>query len=326
MRADGSSSIGMGHVVRSLVLARELMDLGAEVEVWGSSVGVCKALADSFRIVRVRELTRPSGGRKNAEEVLRFEPDLVIVDGYHFEESFFDVLERAEIDYGVIDDNRETKARNPVFVLNQNPSASAELYSSRFPLAALFLGLNWALIRKEFAVVRDLEPRTDFAAYLSLGGSDVRGLTHPIARCISSEKLSLAVGVGPAVRNRKALVARLAELPGVHVIESASVPLAMAKSRLLMLGAGSALWEANALGKPTIGLIVADNQVSPSKFAEEQGLVSRNFDFRKTQELESICNRLLDAVSESSIYSPPKYKVNLYGAHDFARSILGSRR
>lgn len=322
MRADGSSSIGMGHVVRSLVLARELLDLGAQVEVWGSAVEAGKALAESFGPIPIRNLAMPDGTAAEIEYIAGLMPDLVVADGYHFTREFFAGLESAGIAYGIIDDNLETKASAPRFVLNQNPSASAELYSSWFPASQLFLGPSWALIRREFFSLRGSESNSEYDVYLSLGGSDLRNLTLGIARHLAGEGLSIVVGVGPGVKNRDGLLAALGRLPGVACSVPSEVPSDMAKSDVLVLGAGSSLWEANALGKRCIGLIVADNQVEPAEGAVRDGLISRSIDVRNENDVARLGTRLLNCLREISRQPSPQNQKVQNPARELALNIL----
>lgn len=327
MRADGSSSIGMGHVVRSLVLARELLDLGAEVEVWGSAVEAGKALAESFEPIPSRNQAMPDGSARGLSAIRDFMPDLVIADGYHFTREFFAGLNSAGIAYGIIDDNSESAAIAPQFVVNQNPSASPEFYGSRFPGSQLFLGPRWALIRREFFHLRDNEVKTKFDVYLSLGGSDVRNLTLRIARHLAADGLSIVVGVGPGVKNRDELVAALEGLLGVICSDPSEAPADMVKSDLMVLGAGSSLWEANALGKRCIGVIVADNQVGPAAAALRCGAVTGVVDFRHIGDSSCLPDRLRHEVLLASKAPVPRVVVSLEGRRELAaRILLGAKK
>lgn len=322
LRADGSASIGLGHVVRTLALARELFDLGAEVEVWGSSVGVVKTLAASFAPLVVRDYAAPGGEADELDSIIGFKPDLVIVDGYHFRRNFFRGLSAANIPYGIIDDNGETEAPNPQFVVNQNPNATEKAYRSRFPSQSLFLGPDWALIRQEFQVLQAGVVDSEYDVYLSLGGSDIHGLTPSIAQDLIDEDISIAVALGPVVKNREKLIAQLLELPGVTLTEATDAPLKMAKSEILILGAGSSLWEANALGKKSIGLVVADNQSSPAKRASSLGLISATIDVRREEDRRNLTSMLLKTTGELKYKDPPARLVDAGGAGRLAMSLL----
>ena len=322
MRADGSSLIGIGHVVRSLVLARELLEVGSEVEVWGSAVEAGRALAASFGQIPIRNQAMPDGSAREISAIRDFMPDLVIADGYHFTTQFFAGLENAGIPYGIIDDNMESMGLNPCFVVNQNPSAVEKLYSSRFPASQLFLGLGWALIRREFFSLRDTESNSEYDLYLSFGGTDVRNLTLGLARHLAAEGFSIVVGVGPGVKNRDKLVAALEDLPSVTCSAPAQAPADMAKSDLVVLGAGSSLWEANALGKRCIGLIVADNQLEPARAAVRSGLISRSIDARRENDLARLGTRLLKCILEVSRQPRPQSQITGNPARELAFNIL----
>jgi Spore coat polysaccharide biosynthesis protein, predicted glycosyltransferase len=191
LRADGAQSIGMGHVVRTLALARELLDVGTEVEVWGSQVERGRSFAPSFGAIPIKETTLPNGGRSEIPRIRRFNPDLVVADGYHFSPEFFRALDTYGIDYGVVDDNGETKATAPKLVVNPNPSFSQCEYLSRFPSAQLLLGLDYALIRREIREASSLQSIDEGSVFLSLGGTDVLGMTPQIIDCLQFSDIRL---------------------------------------------------------------------------------------------------------------------------------------
>jgi len=80
-------------------------------------------------------------------------------------------------------------------------------------------------------------------------------------------------------------------IPRARVILQANYITELASSSLAILAAGSSLWEAAALGVPSIGLIVADNQIGASVGAEHCG-ISISLDVRNGLHNESIVSNV----------------------------------
>lgn len=322
IRADGSSSIGLGHVVRSFVLARELHDLGVAVQVWGSSASKGKALVESFQPVQSRDLPEPFGGAAQLDEVASFNPDLLVADGYHFEKEFFEALEKQDIPYGVIDDNGETQATVPLFVVNQNPSADRSMYEDRFPESELYLGPDYALIRHEVWEVKKNGAVVPGTALVSMGGSDPLDLTVPIVEALVGDGWQVVVVLGPAFRDRAEIAEKTAGLVGVRTAAPDQMTNEMARAEVCVLAAGSTLWEANVLGKPTVAIIVADNQLAPTKRALDRGMLLGALDARNESSENELRFDLLRLLDQTPRDFHPLTRVGTYGARVLAERIV----
>jgi len=61
----------------------------------------------------------------------------------------------------------------------------------------------------------------------------------------------------------------------------------LASAHVAVLAAGSSLWEACAVGTPSIGLVVADNQIASANAAAKLGF-TRAIDCRKSFSVEAV--------------------------------------
>jgi len=264
--------------------------------VWGSSVSSGKALAASFQLVKSRDFHRPLGGASQVDEVLSFNPDLVVADGYHFEKEFFDALDQRDIPYGVIDDNGETEAAFPLFVVNQNPSAERSMYQDRFPEAELFLGVKFALLRREVRFLAEKDFPQEQRVLVSMGGSDPAGLSLPIAAVLAKQNIKSRVVLGPAVVNREKILENLDSLEKVEVADSAQLLADLANCDVSVLAAGSTLWEAGALRSRVLAIVVAENQLAPAEAALSNGMVESVLDLRPPQKSLNGLDSIPDAI------------------------------
>ena len=288
LRADASSSIGVGHVMRSLSLGEALIDEGFGVELVSCELAQSlQSLATSCGI----EVVEPSCAPRSSEDaqfVLERNAAIVVVDGYEFSRDFFAVLEASNTTFAVIDDNAETKAQSPDAVINQNPHASESLYAHMQGTPKLLLGLQHAMVRKEVREVAAMHlPTREGEVFVAMGGADFLGLTAPIVEALVETGLQIRVAVGHANTQREH-VQKLADKHGhVTLIEQQDYVSSLASAHVAVLAAGSSLWEACAVGTPSIGLVVVDNQIASANAAAKLGF-TRVIDCRKSFSVEAV--------------------------------------
>ena len=292
LRADASSSIGVGHVMRSLSLGEALIDEGFGVELVSCGLAPSlQSLATSCGI-EVVELSCAPRSSEDAQFILTRNAAIVVVDGYEFSRDFFAVLEASNTTFAVIDDNAETKAQSPDAVINQNPHASESLYAHMQGTPKLLLGLQYAMVRKEVREVAAMHlPTREGEVFVAMGGADFLGLTAPIVEALVETGLQIRVAVGHANTQREH-VQKLADKHGhVTLIEQQDYVSSLASAHVAVLAAGSSLWEACAVGTPSIGLVVADNQIASANAAAKLGF-TRVVDCRVRFNVDAVLNEV----------------------------------
>ena len=292
LRADASSSIGVGHVMRSLSLGEALLDEGFGVELVSFELAPSlQSLATSCG-VEVVELTCAPRSSEDAQFVLQRNANIVVVDGYEFSREFFAVLEASSTPFAIIDDNAETNAQSPSAVINQNPHASASMYAHLQGEPKMLLGLQYAMVRKEVREVAAMNlPSHEGEVFVAMGGADFLGLTAPIVEALAETGLQIRVAVGHA-NTQRAHIQKLADqLGNVTLIEQQDYVSSLASAHVAVLAAGSSLWEACAVGTPSIGLVVADNQFASANAAKKLGF-TRVVDCRVRFNVDAVLNEV----------------------------------
>lgn len=322
VRADSSKTMGFGHITRSLTLARALQDSGADVTALGQGMTDGATISPSFGGLHVIEspALKESG---DVGRLLDLHPDGVVTDGYHFSKSYFEQLDEASIPCAVIDDNGETKAINPLVVHNQNPHANRELYSNFVNEPKLLLGLDYALLRPEVFDLVTKPPKKNGRIVVSLGGTDSADLTVPIIRALVEAGHSVAVNE----RFRELLIVFSNGTDNSRKIEffsSSTFLESLASADLAALGAGTSLWEANALGTPTIGVILADNQLNPALTGFSEGYVDVVINSLGAPSVESTISEVVEAASQLRGDSPrpASKRIGTDGAKLVAQALL----
>jgi len=288
LRADASDLIGVGHVMRSLALGEALLDAGFDVVL--ASVDLPAGMREESRKcgITVVDLQCVPFGAADASATFSLNGAVLVIDGYKFEREFFEILENRATDFAVIDDNVETKALAPSVVINQNPHATAEMYAHLSGKPQLLLGLQYALLRREVreATKQSINPVAR-KVFVAMGGSDFIKLTSPIVDGLKDLDIEICVAIGPTNSQRQQIEETVKSIPRARVILQANYINELASSSLAILAAGSSLWEAAALGVPSIGLIVADNQMNAAQAFLNNGLLDA-IDCRKGVQFEQI--------------------------------------
>ena len=289
IRADGSSFIGMGHVMRMLALAQALRRIGHEVTFLSRfEPGLSRIRQQGFA---AREVVGglPDGANKDYEpaadndavcRILATEQfDCLVTDSYRVDTNYFrQVSPLVKASFYIDDLNRFPVAVDAV--INGNVNA-VELGYDNWPAATeRWLGCRYNLLRQEFA---DAPERLTAAAVRNLlivaGGGDAGQLLvfliHSLLELAVAKQIALQI-VAPthsvADQELTALASSYPEQVKLHrgVTEMAQL---MRQCDLAISAGGSTLYELCATGVPRLAIILADNQRGIVSAMERQELV-----------------------------------------------------
>lgn len=258
-------SVGGGHVMRSLTLARALEQAGA----------TCAFLA-SAEVGAVLDAFAPDMAR--AEDDAGF--DAIVFDHYGLgaDEHRAGAKGRPAL---VIDDLADRPLAADL-VLDSGPARTARDYDGLIPVGArLLLGPAYAPVRPAFAALRDqaLARRAQRPpvrrVLVSLGLTDVGGITERVVgllRPLVGEAV-LDIVVGGAAPSLPALrvLAEEDQRLALHV-DAQDMPRLTLEADLAVGAGGSTTWERCVLALPTLALILADNQAPAARALEAAGV------------------------------------------------------
>lgn len=251
---DAGPSVGGGHVMRCLTLARALQRQGADV-----------AFARTPEAEDI--LARFAANIPYTDDIDG--SDLIVLDSYRM-----DAVREAEwrgraSRLAVIDDL--ARPHDADLVLDPSFGRSESDYAAPVVLA----GPAYALVRPEFAARREaaLARRGEPARRLlvSLGLTDVGGVTARVATTLAGTGLALDVVVGAGAPSLPALEALAAEGKVTLHVDTTDMAGLIERSDLCVGAGGSSVWERACLGLPTVTLILADNQRDMAMKLDEAG-------------------------------------------------------
>lgn len=258
-------SVGGGHVMRTLTLARALEARGA----------ACAFLA-SPEVAGVLDA---------------FAPDMVraeTADG--FDALVFDSYALTADDHRAIAQGRPTLviddlADRPLaadLVLDSGPARTPEDYAGLVPAhARLLLGPHHAPVRpafpalREAALARRAERPPVGRILVSLGLTDVGGITGRVVELLApiAGDAKLDIVLGGAAPSLLGLWTKAAENPRLELhVDTQHMPELVFDADLAIGAGGSTTWERCVLALPAVTLILADNQVAAARALEAAGV------------------------------------------------------
>ncbi len=283
IRADASSTIGAGHLMRCLALAQAWQDAG------GNAAFACAEIPHSLesRLMDERcalyRLAVDRGSRRDGQATSALAKSLhanwVVLDGYSFGADFQGGVRNSDRRVLVIDDDGRHETYDADMILNQNGGVDAALYERRPRDACLLLGCEYALLRREFQRI----PRGSGAIHgrvrrllVTLGGADPNNRTERVLRaCLKGgcADCEIDVVIGPANRHAGALheAAQTATRRVVLHASPRNLPELMARCDVAISAAGSSVYELAYFGVPMLLLVTAPNQRTSARYLDRLG-------------------------------------------------------
>ena len=286
IRADANRQIGTGHLMRCMALAQAWGEAGGEVAFVTARDGrpwLTLLQEEGFETHEVSMSYPAPGDWETLREVLSSVPNAwVILDGYHFDSAYHDLIRGTGHRLLVIDDMGHLDRYAADVILNQNLHATSLRYTCE-PGCRLLLGPQYVLLRQEFLErrggQREIRPLGG-RILVTLGGVDPYNVTSRVLlalQALDREGVEIRAVVGQNnthSENLKAISNRPA-IPIEHIRDPDSMSALMAWADLAISAGGSTGWELAFMGVPSLVLIMSDNQVPIAEGLDAEG-VARN--------------------------------------------------
>jgi len=256
--ANGSSTIGLGHIMRTLTIAKELKKKGILVEYITdrSDKNAVKLVKDGgFNIIHVANIL---------DYLFSFKSliyDLAIIDDYNIEEhdinKFYNIA--GKIVY--IDDLVKFKEYNMDLLINTSIEALNIEYKGK---TKKLLGPKYALLRDEFKQIKYKLPKPNVERIMiTLGGGDENNFTKYILDLLLNNynDIEYEVVLGNSYKYKDFMIQNYKDKNINFHINTNNMAEIMLNCDLAISAGGNTLYELCACGTPTIAAIIADNQI-----------------------------------------------------------------
>ncbi|WP_428738510.1 UDP-2,4-diacetamido-2,4,6-trideoxy-beta-L-altropyranose hydrolase [Sulfurimonas sp.] len=307
-RTDSSAKIGLGHVMRSLTLAKRFHELNGSIELVFAVRNLKgninkKILKEGFSIHplssnKVTELIKLTN-KKNF--------DLVILDSYKIDALFEKkLLHHTKAKVLAFDDTFNQHHAN--IVLNHGFHIDKSFYNNLLPKTTkLFCGAKYTILRDEFfRKYKATKAHNNIA--IMLGGNDTKNLSLKIAKILKKINAKyqisiLTTSVNPHIKSLES------SKDITLLVDLKSVAKVLAKQNLIICASGGTLFEVMALKKMFINIQVADNQQSIVDYLEKNKIFTslHQNDIDKTSLTQKI-----KYVQTHAIYERLKLKFSKY--------------
>lgn len=268
LRAQADKSTGFGHLMRILSIDDSLRERGirAKILLHGDEPAITLAGQDGCLL----ELTGPDF---SPDEVRQPEkPAVLIVDSYRYRNDYLAAWRAAGVAVAIIDDLADRALRADLVI---NPNITAEDYRRTYEADGnenILLGLDYMPIRPAIRKERKSAPDEFPRLLITFGAADIG---HKTAWVVDSlvgvdEPYAVDVVIGPDSPTLDLIeqAAAKARQRGREVIvhhAPSQLPQLMARATLAISAGGVTAGELAYLGRPTLLIPTADNQVAAAR-------------------------------------------------------------
>jgi UDP-2,4-diacetamido-2,4,6-trideoxy-beta-L-altropyranose hydrolase len=271
-RADGNSTIGLGHLVRCCSLAHMLKD-NFEISF------ICKNIPD-YLLIELKSFGINCFIIENESDFFNkiLTNSIVVIDGYHFDTTYQKQIKSKGVILVCIDDLHDTEFVADL-IINHTPGVTPQDYNAK-PYTQYALGLDYVLLRPLFleqAKKKRINKKIE-SSMICFGGSDFKNLTQSSLSVVLEfsqlKKIIVVTGAEYELAlSFKKLVDSDTRIDHRHVLNEKQMLDTMLEADLAIVPSSTILLEAMAAGCKIISGIYIDNQ----KFIYESFKNSNSF-------------------------------------------------
>lgn len=257
-RTDGSSHIGLGHLVRCISLSSALkpifnihfvsrqipVGLSEEIKSYGFNVSMIFDEAEFMARIKYN--------------------DYVVLDGYHFDVDYQKKIKSLGC-YLVCIDDLHNKKFVADLIINHSPCVSQDAYETE-PYTRFALGPDYSLIRPSFLNYTDRKSEPNPSTILiCFGGSDSKNLTLKAYNVVKDfpKFKKITIITGSAYQKKNVLIRLLTTDERVNYLEAVGeeqMAEEMRNVHVAIIPASGILFEAIASGTIPVSGMYTDNQ------------------------------------------------------------------
>jgi len=260
-RADSSSHIGTGHIMRDLVLAKEYKDTNITFASQDLDGNINHKVVEAGYKVKLLK-------SNNVDEVIKLvkklKIDLLVIDNYDIDYKYEKKLKKAtKVKILSFDDTYEKHHCD--ILLNHNIYAKKKKYKNLVPKKCeLRCGVKYTLLRNEFikAKEKNYEKSKKFTVFVAMGGADTANLNIDILKALKNFKnLKVHLVTTDANKNLTQLKKYTKNKKNIKLhINSKKIAKLMAKSHLAIVTPSVVLNEIYFMQIPFFVIQTAQNQ------------------------------------------------------------------
>lgn len=298
-RADSSSTIGTGHIMRDLVLANQYVKkdhniIFATQDLEGNINHKIKEAGYKIKILKTNDI------KELNKLIKKLEIDMIVIDHYGIDYKFEKKLKtKTGVKILSFDDTYEKHYCD--ILLNHNISANKKRYKDLVPLhCELRCGAKYTLLRDEFIKEKKRQTRAISSKYntifLAMGGADHSNINIKILNVLEKfNNVKVNLVTTRANKNLEELKKYVKEREWISLyINSNKIAKLMRKSDMAIVTPSVTLNEIFYMNRPFIAIQTADNQDDMYNYLRKKKLpvLKRFKDTKLTKYVEKLLNRV----------------------------------
>jgi len=267
IRADSSSTIGLGHIMRDLVLAQQYSD--------DNVMFACQALSGNIidQIPYPVHLLSSNDPEELIDLIRTCSIDLLIIDHYDINATMEkQIKEQTGVSLLCLDDTYEQHYCN--ILLNHNISADKSRYTGLVPeYCELRCGAEYTLIRDEFKTEKQIKREKLYDLFISMGGTDPTNMTLRILKTLSN-KLDICIVTTSGNPHLSELETFVQEKKNISLqVNSSLIAQLLNQSRLAIITPSVMVHEVLFMEIPFIAIQTASNQKDMFEYLQKKNYV-----------------------------------------------------
>lgn len=280
-RADSSSSIGTGHIMRDLVLAKQFQR--------DNIMFACQNLDGNLieKIPYQVEIIKSNNFQELNKLIKKLHINMIVIDHYSIDYKFEKKLKKdnPKLKIFVLDDTY--KKHYSDILLNHNIYADENRYKDLVPKnCELRCGSKYTLLRDEFYTEKELQREKIYDVFVALGGADTTNLNIKLLELFSKD-LKVVVATTTANKNLTDLQKYTEDKSNISLqINSKHIAKLMNESKCTIVTPSVTVNEVYFMGLDFVAIKTAENQKEMLQFLKRHNyLVLEKFDAHQLKQI-----------------------------------------
>lgn len=330
IRVDGNVDIGTGHFMRCLALAQYWQNNGGKIYfIMNNPQSLENRISmENMNLIKLEENPASEEDALKLIEIFHeLNGDWIIVDGYHFNAEYINLIKHHNIKLLLFDDEGKLDNYSADIILNQNLHAHNINYNFLNNYCKLLLGTNYVLLRNEFLNNLNYKKTIKEVAtniLVTLGGSDKNNYSLKVLKSINNinnSSLNVIVLLGSKNTHKQDILNFIEESTvNITLLQNIKdMPSKMQWADLAFSSGGTTVWELAFMGVPVI--------VGGTSHIEEvliEGL-NKNKLFKTIPQLDEIEESDLTKIISEIIYDKKLRKIMSRDGNKFVDGFGCSR-
>jgi UDP-2,4-diacetamido-2,4,6-trideoxy-beta-L-altropyranose hydrolase/pseudaminic acid synthase len=290
-RADSSSTIGTGHIMRDLVLASKYKDANIIFATQNLEGNInYKIIENNYKL----EILNSNSIDELDSLIKKLDIDLLVIDHYDIDYTFEKKLKTKNPNLKILSFDDTYEKHYCDILLNHNISADKKKYKDLVPnFCELQCGADYTLLREEFYQEKNIQRDKIYDVLIAMGGADTANLNIPILKTIPQD-LKVTVITTVANANLEALKEYIKDKKNITLfINSNEVAKIINQSRLAIITPSVTVNEVYFMGVDFMAIKTADNQEDMAEF-----LFDNNFVCLEKFNAKEMTSKLKDIINE----------------------------